>query len=127
ANPYEPRYLRVPNAVSSIATFGGLINSGVPTTSALFRRHFQPDGSLAPFVLGVGTATQAHSIANGGSGDDSTGNLLALAPEAERANAFAYLKYEPAPNLNIYVQGLAGMSMIDQPDHGGRFANVAGI
>lgn len=127
ANPGEPRYLRVPSAVSSIATFGGLINSGVPTTSALFRQHFQPNGTLAPFVLGVGTATQAHSIANGGSGDDTTGNLLALAPEAERANAFAYLKYQATPNLNIYVQGLAGLSMVDQPDHGGRFANVPGI
>ena len=122
-----PRYLRLPNAVSSISTFGGLINSGVPTTSALFRRYFQPGGTLAPFTLGVGTATSAHSITNGGSGDDMTANLNVLAPEAERANAFAYLDFDVTPNVNIYVQGLAGMSTVDQPDHGGRFANVSGI
>ena len=127
ANPNETRYLSLPNVVSSIATFGGLINSGVPTTSALYRRYFRPDGTLAPFVLGVGSATSAHSIANGGSGDDNTAEMAVLAPEAQRASGFVYLDVDATPNLNIYVQGLAGQSMIDQPDHGGRFANVAGI
>ena len=122
-----PRYLRLPHVVSSIATFGGLINSGVPTSSALYRRYFNPDGSLSPFVLGTGTATQAHSIANGGSGDDATGNLTVLAPKAKRGSAFLYVDYDATPNLNLYAQGLAGQSMIDQPDHGGRFANVPGI
>ena len=127
ASPYEPRYLSLPNTVSSISTFGGLINSGVPTTSALYRRYFQPDGTLAPFVLGVGTATQAQSITNGGSGDDTTADLIALAPTAARGSAFAYLDYDLTPNLNLYAQGLFGYSMVDQPDHGGRFAGVAGI
>ncbi len=122
-----PRYLLRPNVVSAVATFGGLINAGVPTTSALFRRHFQPDGTLAPFVLGEGTATQAHSITSGGSGDDTTANLLALAPDAERLSAFAYLDFDATENLNVYAQFLAGQSMTDQPDHGGRFANVAGL
>jgi outer membrane receptor protein involved in Fe transport len=122
-----PRLLLAPDVVSSIATFGGLINAGVPTTSALYRRYFRPDGTIAPFTLGVGTATSAHSIANGGSGDDSTLDLAVLAPEARRGNAFVYLDYDATPHLNLYVQGLAGQSMIDQPDHGGRFANVAGI
>jgi iron complex outermembrane recepter protein len=122
-----PRYLRRPDVVSALATHGGLINSGVPTTSALYRRHFQPDGSLAPFVLGEGTATHAHSITNGGSGDDTTANLLALAPDAERRSVFAYLSYDATPKLNLYVQGLSGQSMTDQPDHGGRFAAVPGI
>jgi outer membrane receptor protein involved in Fe transport len=126
-DPSTPRYLNRPNVVSAISTFGGLINSGVPTTSALYRRYFKPDGSLAPFVLGEGTATQAHSITSGGSGDDTTANLLALAPKAERGSAFLYLKYDATPNLNLYVQGLAGHSMTDQPDHGGRFAAVPGI
>src|SRR5690606_12378321 len=110
----------------AIATYGGLINSGVPTTSALYRRQFLPDGPLAPFVLGEGTATQAHSITNGGSGDDTTGNLLALAPEAERRNAFAYLSYDATPNLTLFAQGLLARATTDQPDHGGRFANVQG-
>lgn len=122
-----PRYLRRPDVVSSIATFGGLINSGVPTTSALYRQHFQPDGSLAPFVLGEGTATHAHSITNGGSGDDTSGTLLALAPKAERYSAFAYLSFDATPNLSLFAQGLAGQSMTDQPNHGGRFAAVPGI
>ncbi len=122
-----PRLLLRPNVVSAVATHGGLINSGVPTSSALFRRHFQPDGSLAPFVLGEGTATNAHSITNGGSGDDTTANLLALAPEAERRSTFAYLSYDATPKLNLYLQGLAGQSMTDQPDHGGRFAAIAGL
>ena len=127
ANPNETRYLRLPNVVSSIATFGGLINSGVPTTSALYRRYFRPDGTLAPFVLGTGTATSAHSIANGGSGDDATYSMGVLAPEAQRASGFVYLDFDATPSLNLYVQGLVGQSLIDQPDHGGRFANVAGI
>lgn len=122
-----PRFIARPNVVPAIATHGGLINSGVPATSALFRRHFLPDGTLAPFVLGEGTANNAHSIANGGSGDDTTGNLLALAPEADRRNAFAYLSYEATPNLELFAQGLYGRATTDQPDHGGRFANVAGI
>lgn len=122
-----PRYLLRPNVVPALATFGGLINAGVPTTSALYRQHFQPNGSLAPFVMGEGSATQAHSITNGGSGDDTTGDLVALAPEAERYSAFVYLKFDATPNLTLYVQGLAGQSMIEQPNHGGRFANVAGI
>jgi iron complex outermembrane receptor protein len=122
-----PRYLNRPDVVSAIATFGGLINSGVPTTSALYRRHFLPDGSLVPFVLGEGTATHAHSITNGGSGDDTSGTLLALAPEAERYSGFAYLGFDATPNLNLFVQGLVGQSMTDQPNHGGRFAAVAGI
>ena len=50
-----PRLLAAPNVVSSNATFGGLIAAGVPTTSALFRRYFRPDGTIAPFVLGLGT------------------------------------------------------------------------
>src|SRR5690606_470254 len=122
-----PRYLLRPNVVSAIATHGGLINSGVPTTSALYRQHFQPDGSLAPFVLGEGTATHAHSITNGGSGDDTTANLLSLAPEAERHRIFAYLSLDATPRLNFYLQALRGSSMTDQPDHGGRFAAVPGI
>lgn len=135
ANPNATRYLLRPNVVSSIATFGGLICGSspstapcnTPTSSALYRRYFQPDGTLAPFVLGEGTATSAHSIANGGSGDDSTANLAVLAPEAESGSAFAYLDYDVAPNLTFFVQGLAGLSMTDQPDHGGRFAAVSGI
>src|SRR5690606_34702117 len=117
-----PRYLLRPNAVSAVATHGGLINAGVPTTSALYRQHFQPDGSLAPFVLGEGTATHAHSITNGGSGDDTTANLLSLAPEAESRSLFAYLSFDATPKLNLYLQALNGQSMTDQPDHGGRFA-----
>lgn len=122
-----PRYLNRANVVSSIATFGGLINSGVPTTSALYRKHFLPNGTLVPFVIGEGTATHAHSITNGGSGDDTSGALLALAPEAERYSGFAYLDFDVTDNLNLFAQGLVGQSMIDQPNHGGRFANVAGI
>jgi iron complex outermembrane recepter protein len=122
-----PRLLAAPNVVPSLATFGGLIAAGVPTTSALFRRYFNPDGTISPFVLGLGTATGGHSIANGGSGDDSTLDLAILAPEAQRANAFAYLSFDATPNLKLFVQGLAGQSRIDQPDHAGRFANVAGI
>jgi iron complex outermembrane receptor protein len=127
ANPSATRYLLRPDTVSTIATFGGLINSGVPTTSALYRRFFNPNGTLSPFVLGEGTATSAHSITNGGSGDDATLDLAVLAPESQRANAFLYLDFDAAPNLNLYIQGLAGQSMTDQPDHGGRFANVSGI
>jgi outer membrane receptor protein involved in Fe transport len=122
-----PRLLALPNVVPSLATFGGLIAAGVPTTSALYRRYFNPDGSISPFVLGVGTATGGHSIANGGSGDDSTLDLATLAPEAQRGNAFAYLSFDVTPNLKVFAQGLAGQSRIDQPDHAGRFANVAGI
>jgi iron complex outermembrane recepter protein len=122
-----PRLIRRPNVVSSIATYGGLINSGVPTTSALFRQHFQPNGTLAPFVLGEGTATSAHSITNGGSGDNTSGELLTLAPDAERYSGFVYLSFDATPNLNLYAQGLLGQSMTDQDDHGGRFANVAGL
>lgn len=127
ANPDEVRYLKLPNVVSSIATHGGLINSGVPATSALYRRYFEPDGSLAPFVLGTGTATSAHSIANGGSGDDATLDMAVLAPESQRASGFAYLDFDVTPSLTVFAQGLAGQSMTDQPDHGGRFANVPGI
>ncbi len=123
----QPRYLLLPNVVSSIATFGGLINAGVPTTSALYRRYFNSDGTLSPFVLGTGTATSAHSITNGGSGDDATLDQAVLAPKSQRASGFAYLDFDATPNLNLYVQGLWGQSMVDQPDHGGRFANVAGI
>jgi iron complex outermembrane recepter protein len=126
-DPSTPRLLMRPNVVSAIATFGGLINAGVPTTSALFRRYFRSDGTLAPFVLGEGTAAQAHSITNGGSGDDVTANLTPLAPSARRGSAFAYLEYDATPNLQLYAQGLAGLSTVDQPDHGGRFAGVAGI
>ena len=137
--------------MSAVATFGGLIHSctvpnptaaqcphqrqrrfgssGVRSTSALYRRYFQPDGTLAPFVLGEGTSNpvSAHSITNGGSGDDTSTDLLVLAPEAERGNGFLYLDFDATPNLNLYVQGLAGKSMTDQPDHGGRFAAVSGI
>jgi len=126
-DPSTPRYLLLPNTVSSIATFGGLINSGVPTTSALYRKYFNSDGTLSPFVLGVGTATSAQSITNGGSGDDATKDLAVLAPESQRASGFAYLDFNPTPSLNLYAQGLYGESMVKQPDHGGRFANVAGI
>ena len=122
-----PRLLAAANVVPSNATFGGLIAAGVPTTSALFRRYFRSDGTIAPFVLGLGTTTGGHSITNGGSGDDSTLDLATLAPEAQRANAFAYLSFDATPNLKLFVQGLAGQSRIDQPDHAGRFANVAGI
>ncbi len=140
ANPYQPVYVPRTNVVSAVATFGGLIcgSTGpacnIPTTSALYRRYFQPDGTLAPFVLGEGTSPAtagqqfgAHSIANGGSGNDSTASLLALAPKARRSSAFLYLDYDATPNLNLYVQGLAGKGMTDQPDHGGRFAAVNGI
>jgi iron complex outermembrane recepter protein len=141
ADPYQPTYIPRTNVVSSIATFGGLICgssspacTGMPTTSALYRRYFNPNGTLSPFVLGEGTSPAtagqnfgAHSIANGGSGDDATASLLALSPKARRSSAFVYLDYDATPNLNLYVQGLAGRGMTDQPDHGGRFAAVTGI
>jgi iron complex outermembrane receptor protein len=140
ANPYQPTYIPRTNVVSSIATFGGLICGSsspacnVPSTSALYRRYFQPDGTLAPFVLGVGTSPAtagqnfgAHSIAGGGSGDDATESLLDLAPEARRSSAFLYLDYDATPHLNLYVQGLMGTGMVDQPFHGGRFAAVSGL
>lgn len=138
-NPYEPMYIPRTNVVSSIATFGGLICGSsnpacnVPTTSALYRQYFRPDGTLAPFVLGEGPSPatgqnySAHSIAGGGSGDDVTASLLALSPKAKRSSLFAYLDYDATPNLNLYVQALAGRGMIDQPDHGGRFAAVNGL
>jgi outer membrane receptor protein involved in Fe transport len=140
ANPYQPTYIPRTDVVSAIATFGGLICGSsspacnVPTTSALYRRYFQPDGTLAPFMLGEGTSPAtagqnfgAHSIANGGSGDDATASLLDLAPKARRSSAFLYLDYDATPDLNLYVQGLAGRGMIDQPFHAGRFAAVAGL
>jgi iron complex outermembrane recepter protein len=140
ANPYQPTYIPRDNVVSSIATFGGLICGSsspacnVPTSSALYRRYFNPNGTLSPFVLGEGTSPAtagqnfgAHSIANGGSGDDATASLLALTPKARRSSAFVYLDYNATPNLNLFVQGLAGRSMTDQPDHGGRFTAVSGI
>lgn len=126
-DPSTPRLLLRPDVVPARSTFGGLINSGVPTTSALYRRHFRPDGTLAPFVMGEGTPNGAHSITNGGSGDDTSTDLLVLAPEAQRGNAFLHLNYDATPNLNLFVQGLAGQSMIEQPDHAGRFADVPGI
>jgi iron complex outermembrane recepter protein len=126
-DPSTPRLLRRPDVVPALSTFGGLINSGVPTSSTLYRRYFRPDGTLAPFVMGVGTTNGAHSITNGGSGDDTSSNLLVLAPESQRGSAFLHLNYDATPTLNLFVQGLAGQSMIDQPDHGGRFAGVAGI
>jgi iron complex outermembrane receptor protein len=140
ANPYQPTYIPRANVVTSLATSGGLICGSsspacnIPTTSALYRRYFQPDGTLTPFVLGVGTSPAtagqnfgAHSISNGGSGDDTTADLLDLAPKARRGNAFLYVDYDVTPGINLYVQGLAGQSTIDQRDHGGRFAAVSGI
>ena len=84
-----------------------------------------PDGSLAPFVLGEGTLSgggTSHSITNGGSGDYIGADMQTIAPDAKRGNGFLYLDFDATPNLNLYVQGLAGQSMTDQPDHGGRFA-----
>jgi len=137
---YQPTYIPRTNVVSSIATTGGLICGSsslacsVPTTSVLYRRFFQPDGTLAPFVLGEGAspatssgAYGAHSITGGGSGDDTTADLLDLAPKARRGSAFLYLDYDVTDGLNLYVQGLAGQSTINQRDHGGRFAAVSGI
>lgn len=123
-----PQELIRPQVVSTASTFGGLI-TGVPTTSALYRQYFNPNSSLAQFVLGEGTAGDttaarglgSHSIANGGSGDYIGADLQSLTPDAERANAFVYFDVDATPNLNLYVQGLYGRSMIDQPDHGGRF------
>jgi outer membrane receptor protein involved in Fe transport len=132
AHPNETRYLALPNVVSAVSTFGGLICGGpaacnIPATSALYRQYFMPDGTLAPFVLGRGSATSAHSIANGGSGDDATADLVSLAPTAQRASGFLYLDDDVTPNLNLYVQGLIGQSKVDQPDHGGRFEAFPGI
>jgi outer membrane receptor protein involved in Fe transport len=141
AGNFQPAYVPRTNVVSAIATHGGLICGSsspacnVPTTSALYRRYFQPDGTLAPFELGEGTSPAttppgnfgAHAIANGGSGDDATVSLLDLAPKARRSSAFLYLDYDATPNLNLYVQGLMGTGMVDQPFHGGRFAAVSGL
>jgi outer membrane receptor protein involved in Fe transport len=124
ADPAGPRLLIRPDVVSAISTFGGLINGGVPTTSALFRRYFNPDGSLSPFVLGEGTLSgggTSHSIANGGSGDYIGADIQSISPNTERGNAFLYFDYDVKPNLNLYVQAMTGLSETDQPDHGGRF------
>jgi iron complex outermembrane receptor protein len=119
-----PRLLIRPNVVSAVSTFGGLVSGGVPATSALFRREFLPDGSLAPFVLGEGTLSgggTSHSITNGGSGDYIGADIQSISPDSRRGNGFLYADFDATPNLNLYVQGLAGLSTTDQPDHGGRF------
>jgi outer membrane receptor protein involved in Fe transport len=119
-----PRMLIRPNVVSAVSTFGGLIAGGVPATSALFRRQFNSDGSLSPFVLGEGTLSgggTSHSITNGGSGDYIGADIQTISPDSRRGNGFLYVDFDATPNLNVYVQGLAGLSTIDQPDHGGRF------
>lgn len=124
SDPTGPRLLIRPNVVSAISTFGGLINGGVPTSSALYRKQFMPDGSLAPFVLGEGTLSgggTSHSITNGGSGDYIGADIQTISPDARRGNGFLYVDYDATPNLNVYFQGLAGLSTVDQPDHGGRF------
>jgi outer membrane receptor protein involved in Fe transport len=124
SNAAGPRLLIRPNVVSAVSTFGGLINGGVPTSSALYRRQFRPDGSLAPFVLGDGTLSgggTSHSIANGGSGDYIGADIQSISPDARRGNGFLYFDFDATPNLNLYVQGMAGLSQTRQPDHGGRF------
>jgi iron complex outermembrane receptor protein len=116
-----PQELRRPNVVSSTSTFGGLI---VAPGSALNRRHFLPDGSAVPFVLGEGTTSGlgSHSITNGGSGDYVGSELQSIAPDAKRGSAFAYVDYDIAPKLNVFAQGIAGQSMTDAPNFGGLFS-----
>jgi outer membrane receptor protein involved in Fe transport len=123
--------VRYPDVVSRNATFSGLI---IAPGSSLNGMEFNPSGtavtpfqtsSVSGFPLGIPPAR--HSITNGGSGDDSTLDMAVLAPESQRASGFAYLEFEATPSFTVYVQGLAGQSMTDQPDHGGRFANVPGI
>jgi iron complex outermembrane receptor protein len=119
-----PQEVRRPDVVSATSSFGGVIVA--PATSALNRLHFLPDGSAVPFVLGEGTVSGlgSHSISNGGSGDYIGDELQNIAPDARRGNAFVYFDYDATPNLNLYVQGLAGRSMTDTPNFGGLFSQT---
>jgi outer membrane receptor protein involved in Fe transport len=119
-----PQEVRRPDVVSTTSSFGGVIVA--PATSALNRLHFLPDGSAVPFVLGEGTVSGlgSHSITNGGSGDFIGNEMQTIAPDARRGNAFVYFDYDATPNLNLYVQGLAGRSMTDTPNFGGLFSQT---
>lgn len=123
-NGPAPQELRRPDVVSATTSFGGVIVA--PANSALYRMHFLPDGSAVPFVLGEGTVNGlgSHSITNGGSGDFIGNELQTITPDAKRGNAFVYFDFDATPNLNLFVQGLAGRSVTDTPNFGGLFSQT---
>ena len=101
-DPAGPREIIVPNAHSRIYTYGGMITGG-----PLQGIQFGGNGAPIPFTDGryVTSTTQS-----GGSGIDPGADVYIL-PEQERANAFAYLKYDATPTTTLYAQGLYGHSV----------------
>jgi iron complex outermembrane receptor protein len=100
-----------PNVVSKTSSFDGII---VAPGSALNGIAFRPDGSYGPFQASgttfgnVGAANARQSITSGGSGDDLGGEVQTIYPDYSRHSYFAYLDYQLAPELNVFLQYMNG-------------------
>src|SRR5690606_28691402 len=111
-----------PDVVSTSATTGGVI---VAPGTPLDRLEFLPDGSVRPFALGspaiVGSGTQSHSIANGGSGTYNFNEYATVSPEAERESAFLYYDFDVSDTLNLWTQLQYGRNESSLSNNGGIF------
>ena len=98
----NPTRIIVPGVRPSNASSGGLITSG-----PLAGNQFVAGGGIAPFPFGtVRTATTMQ----GGGTDPDFGTTYVAVPANERMNAFARASYDVAPNWEVYVEGLYGLS-----------------
>jgi iron complex outermembrane recepter protein len=100
-----PRLIPACNLYSTQLSFDGIINPA--GTGALGRLQFNADGTVSPFTPGSIIAGGG-SLQSGGSGDDFTKDRRSLVSGQKRNNAFLYVDYDVADNLNVYAQGMYG-------------------
>ena len=103
-DPNGPDLAMLPNVVSSVYTYGGLIPRG-----PLAGTQFLPNGQAAPFNYGIGSTG---GVQIGGDGVD-VGRERTLSPPAKRTSAFLYLSQDWTPNLTGYFQLLHGRNIVE--------------
>lgn len=92
----EPRILVVPNVVSAVNSFGGLINSG-----PLAGIHFDSNGDPVPFRYGE--IVSGNSMIGGDGAYTHVDQTLA-APQ-ERKNVYGRVSYDITDATTLYVEG----------------------
>ncbi|MEY2854577.1 MAG: hypothetical protein RL030_1709 [Pseudomonadota bacterium] len=142
AGTTTPRYLRLPDVLSTAATFDGVIqawqsatgntqltNTGNALGAAVAgpgRMVFDASGNASAFVYGTPQSTAtglAHYGGNGGSGTDYNTDRYNLLPESERNSAFLYLNFDLTENTDLFVQGMYSDQTLTAVNVGGAFTS----
>ena len=113
----NPLFVPANHLAATNASYDGIITAwqaqpGFTVPASFGPLAFNPDGSYGTFVrgnpysAGFTGASNAHSIASGGSGTDNSSDRANLLPGSERANLYGYFDFDLTDSTTLFLQAM---------------------